>query len=95
MGRELCPQSGISLLVKSLFLLGCTRFGSPGIFGVPPSYRSCLAAYFQLASISHAAGCRASFRPPQAGAPTSEAAGTTTVLLQGSEHGPALIIARR
>jgi hypothetical protein len=26
----------LSLLLRSLFLLGCTRFGSPGIFGVPP-----------------------------------------------------------
>jgi hypothetical protein len=25
------------VLFRSLFLEGCTRFGSPGIFGVPPS----------------------------------------------------------
>ena len=29
-------QSGLFLLLRSLFLLGCTRLGSPGIFGVPP-----------------------------------------------------------
>ncbi len=35
----------------------------PGIFGVPPCYRSCSTAYFQLACISHAACCRANIRP--------------------------------
>jgi hypothetical protein len=29
----LCPHSGLFLLLRSLFRLGCTRFGSPGIFG--------------------------------------------------------------
>ena len=46
------PQLRLFLLVRSMSRLGCTRFGSSGIFGVPPPYRSCLAAYFQLASIS-------------------------------------------
>jgi hypothetical protein len=30
--------------IRSLFLLGCTRFGSPGIFGVSACYRPCSAA---------------------------------------------------
>ena len=38
MSERLLPgtpdSSDVFLLVRSRFLLGCTRFGSPGIFGV-------------------------------------------------------------
>src|SRR6516225_4212097 len=55
--------SPLFLLVRSVSRDGCTRFGSPGIFGVPRCYPSCSAASTQETSICHAAGCRANIRP--------------------------------
>jgi hypothetical protein len=41
---------------------GCTRLGSPGIFGLPPCYRPCSPGCLQVAGPCHAGSCRASTR---------------------------------
>jgi hypothetical protein len=49
--------------LAATFLLGCTRGGSPGIFGVPTCSWPCSPAITQVAWVCHAASYRASTRP--------------------------------
>lgn len=48
-------------LVMRAALLGWTRFGSPGIFGMPPSNALCSPAYSLAGQDRNAAGCQGSF----------------------------------
>ncbi len=47
---------------RSVSRLGCTRFGSPGIFGVPSCCWPCSPALMQLTILCHARSCRAGTR---------------------------------
>jgi hypothetical protein len=53
------------------FLLGCTRGGSPGIFGVPAASWPCCAAVMHVASACRAESYRARTRPNRPCEPSS------------------------
>ena len=55
------PRSHSSALLERLARLGCTRIGSPGIFGELTVQALCMPAYPQVDHEAPLAGCRASF----------------------------------
>ncbi len=59
-GQTLFPSSS---QFAATFLLGCTRGGSAGIFGVPSAPWPCSPATMQVTLLCHAGGYRARTRP--------------------------------
>lgn len=63
LGRMTTTRS-LFQLVKPAERLGWTRFGSPGILGMPTSNPLCSPAYYLAGQDRSAAGCRANSSGP-------------------------------